>query len=203
MHRYVNTLYNSNMHSVAFRSCMNCDPPSLESPHGVCYAVQSYDRYFVREFGKMKKPSVHEMKAEIYRRGPISCSVDASFVEKGRYTPGDTVRVTDQEWDLDHDISVAGWGVDPATGDEYWIVRNSWGSFMHDSGWFKVRLGRNSMGIESECNWAVIDAMPVRKNWGPSDVDKEFASSVDSPRLGTEERMMNLFQFEKTFTDNS
>jgi cathepsin X len=182
---------------------MNTDPPTPEAPHGVSYAVQSYDRYFVTEYGRMKKPSIHEMKAEIYRRGPISCSVDASFVEKGRYKPGDIVRVTDQEWDLDHDISVTGWGVDEATGDEYWIVRNSWGSFMHDGGWFKVLLGHNSMGIESECNWAVIDPVPVKKNWGPSDVGMEFASGFEAPRLGTEWKMMNFFHFEKSFTDNS
>jgi cathepsin X len=197
-------LYSAEEHGCsAFRNCMNCDPPTPDAPHGVCYPVQSYDRYFVREYGRMKKPSVHEMKAEIFRRGPISCSVDASFVEKGHYKPGDIVRVKDQEWDLDHDISIAGWGFDEESGDSFWIVRNSWGSFMHSDGWFKVLMGVNSMGIESECNWAVIDPVPVRKNWGPSDVNMEFASAVDAPRLGTEEMMMDLFKFEKPFTDNS
>jgi cathepsin X len=151
----------------------------------------------------MKSPSIHEMKAEIYRRGPISCSVDASFVEKGKNKPGDIVRVKDQEWDLDHDISIAGWGVDETSGEEYWIVRNSWGSFLHADGWFKVLLGVNSMGIESECNWAVIDATPVRKNWGPADVNFEFASAFESPRLGSGEKMKNFFGFEKPLTDIS
>ena len=136
------------------------------------------------------------MKAEIYRRGPISCSVDASLVERGKYRAGDIVRVKDQEWDLDHDISVAGWGVDSETGEEYWIVRNSWGSFMHEDGWFKVILGSNSMGIEEECNWAVIDAVPVRKNWGPSDIEREFASAVDAPRLGSDARNAKFFGFD-------
>lgn len=197
-------LYSAQEHGcTAFRNCMNCDPPTLESPHGVCYAVQSYDRYFVREYGKLKKPSVHEMKAEIFRRGPISCSVDASFVEKGQYKPGDIVRVKDLKWDLDHDISVAGWGVDKETGEEYWIVRNSWGSFMHEDGWFKVLLGHNSMGIEHECSWAVIDPEPVRKSWGPSDVNQEFASALTPPRMGNNDKMMQFFGFDKEITDNS
>ena len=197
-------LYSAEEHGcTAFRNCMNCDPPTLESPHGVCYAVQSYDRFFVREYGKLKKPSIHEMKAEIFRRGPISCSVDASFVEKGQYKSGDIVRVKNQEWDLDHDISVAGWGVDKETGEEYWIVRNSWGSFMHEDGWFKVLLGHNSIGIEHECSWAVIDPEPVRKSWGPSDVNQEFSSAVTPPRMGHNDKMMQFFGFEKEITDNS
>ena len=183
-------LYSAQEHGCsAFRNCMNCDPPTEEAPNGVCYPVQSYDRYFVTEFGRMKKPTVHEMKAEIFRRGPISCSVDASFVEKGKYKPGDVVRVQGQEWDLDHDISIAGWGRDEASNEEYWIVRNSWGSFLHDQGWFKVQLGVNSMGIESECNWAVIDPSPVRKNWGPSDISREFASGTNQPRVGNDKKM--------------
>ena len=197
-------LYSAQEHTCsAFRNCMNCDPPTPDAPHGVCYPVQSYDRYFVREFGRMKRPTVHEMKAEIFRRGPISCSVDASFVDGGKYKPGDIVRAQQAEWDLDHDISVAGWGVDEASGDEYWIVRNSWGSFMHQDGWFKVLLGSNTMGIESECNWAVIDAAPVRKNWGPDDTGYEFASAFQPPRVGSNEKMSELFGFERPITDNS
>ena len=197
-------LYSAQEHTCsAFRNCMNCDPPTVESPQGVCYPVQSYDRYFVSEYGRMKKPSIHEMKAEIYQRGPISCSVDASFVDNGKYKAGDIVRAKDQEWDLDHDISVAGWGVDEISGDEYWIVRNSWGSFMHEDGWFKVLLGVNSMGIESECNWAVIDGTPVRKNWGPSDTSHEFASGFSSPRLGHSDKMMKFFGFDQPITDNT
>ena len=80
-----------------FRNCMNCDPP-LEPTLGAqaekkqrCYPVQRYGRYFVREFGRMKRPTVAAMQAEIRTRGPISCSVDASSLEYGRYKVGDII----------------------------------------------------------------------------------------------------------------
>ena len=35
----------------------------------------------------------------------------------------------EQDRDLDHVISVVGWGVDESTGWKYWRIRNSWGTY--------------------------------------------------------------------------
>ena len=181
-----------------YRNCMNCEPPTDEAPLGICYPVQSYNRYFVSEYGRMINPTVHEMKAEIFRRGPISCSIDCSSVTHARYRVGDIVTTpipASGEWDLDHVISIAGWGYDEKSGLEYWIVRNSWGTFWGDQGWFKVALGNNTLGIESECNWAVMDPNPVRANYGPSDTDREFASESEPPTHGELKFAAKFFGF--------
>jgi cathepsin X len=181
-----------------YRNCMNCEPPTSEAPLGVCYPVQSYNRYFVSEYGSMEKPSVHEMKAEIFKRGPITCSIDASSIGHGKYQKGDIVSTelpVSGEWDLDHVVSVAGWGYDEVRNLEYWIVRNSWGTFWGDQGWFNVALGNNTIGIETECNWAVMDGKPVRGNFGPSDIDREFASAQYSPTRDDEVTASKIFGF--------
>ena len=194
---FVNELY---IYSLAFRNCMNCETSS-DTPAGVCFPVQSYTRYFVSEYGKMPNPTIHQMKAEIFKRGPISCSIDANYITNGQYLPGDIVTVTSPknetaEWDLDHVVSVAGWGVDEQSGMEYWIVRNSWGTFwLSDRGWFKVLLGVNAIGIESDCNWAVVDPQGVRNDWGPSDIYREFPSSSITPKPGQEEQNAEFFGF--------
>jgi cathepsin X len=152
----------------------------------------------------MINPTVHEMKAEIFRRGPISCSIDCSSVTHGRYKPGDIVTTTiplSGEWDLDHVISVAGWGYDDKTGLEYWVVRNSWGTFWGDQGWFKVALGNNTLGIESECNWAVVDPIPIRANYGPSDIEREFASQSEPPTHGEMKFASKFFGFIENPTE--
>ena len=44
------------------------------------------------------------------------------------YTHGVYYDVTNNT-DIDHDISVVGYGYDEETGWDYWLVRNSWGTY--------------------------------------------------------------------------
>ena len=87
------------------------------------------------------------MMKEIYSRGPIACGVDASKLlnyESGILNlPGGGI---------DHVISVVGWGTDAKQGF-YWIVRNSWGEFWGEMGFF--RLASGALNIEDQCSWAV------------------------------------------------
>lgn len=76
------------------------------------------------------------MKAEIYTRGPISCSIEATKLFDA-YTGG----IFSQELLIvkaNHEISVVGWGIE--NGIEYWIGRNSWGTYWGDYGFFKIKM---------------------------------------------------------------
>lgn len=55
--------------------------------------------------------------------------------------------------ELDHDISLVGYGVE--NGTKYWLGRNSWGSYWGINGFFKIVRGTNNLNIESHCGWAV------------------------------------------------
>merc|ERR1711871_815469 len=54
-----------------------------------------------------------------------------------------------------HAVAVSGFGTDPKTGTEFWIVRNSWGRYFGEDGWFRIQKGTNNLGIENQCAWGV------------------------------------------------
>eukprot|EP00966_Prymnesium_polylepis_P322039 7378313-Prymnesium_polylepis.1 len=61
---------------------------------------------------------------------------------------------------LDHDVEITGWG-ETADGQQYWHVRNSWGVYWGEQGWFRLAKGIDNLGVESqECSWAT-----PKKTW--------------------------------------
>ena len=70
---------------------------------------------------------VENMKKEIWKRGPIGCGVDAT--EKFDKYMGGVFRQKLKHPGINHEISVVGWGRDQETGEEYWVGRNSWGTY--------------------------------------------------------------------------
>jgi len=114
-------------------------------PQGFCAALNHYPNATISDYGSISGAAA--MQKEIFNRGPIACGVDA--VPLLKYTGG---IATDSGSGVDHVISVVGWGTDEKEG-KYWIVRNSWGQFWGEMGYFRAKFG--SLMLEEQCSWAV------------------------------------------------
>lgn len=81
------------------------------------------------------------MMNQIYQNGPISCGINAEPLLN--YTGGIINSTAEKE--INHEVSIVGWGSKPYP---HWIVRNSWGSFWGEGGFFRIIRGTNNLGIE-------------------------------------------------------
>lgn len=116
-----------------------------------CDNVPKYTTYRISQYGGVS--GVAKMKAEIFARGPIGCGIHVS--DKFVAYSGGVYSEHKLFPSINHVVSVVGWGVDPVDG-EYWIGRNSWGTYWGETGFFRIvtRSGYD-LGLASGCDWAV------------------------------------------------
>jgi cathepsin X len=133
--------------------CRNCDPNKGCFAMGAEPGKNNFTKYYVDEFGRINSTdyaaNAKQMIAEIGVRGPIACAVCVTPAFEA-YTGGvfdDTTNCTS----LDHSISIAGYGTE--NGTDYWIGRNSWGTYWGEDGWFRIVRGTNNLGVEKDCAW--------------------------------------------------
>ena len=48
-----------------------------------------------------------------------------------------------------HEVEVVGFGIEKGT--KYWIIRNHWGSYWGEKGFFRLIRGINNLWIEHNC----------------------------------------------------
>lgn len=96
-----------------------------------------------------ENPSVDEIKAAIYKYGPVSVGVavdDAFSSYRGGIFEDTGYR------SLNHAVNIVGWG------NGYWIMRNSWGTDWGENGFMRIKFGAN--GIGAWANYVVYNKEP-------------------------------------------
>jgi len=116
-------------------------------------------RYFTSDYyflGGYYGASTEEvMVRELLTRGPFSAAFevypDFRQYKTGIYHHTGLVAARIFEpFDLtNHVVLVVGYGVDEASGEKYWIVKNSWAETFGEKGYFRIRRGTNEAAFES------------------------------------------------------
>ena len=109
--------------------------------------IKTYPKITVSEYGTVVGDE--NIMSEIYFRGPVSAYINANCIEE--YTGGINMYDTCNSHITNHAIQLNGWGTE--NGIDYWIGRNSWGTYWGEHGFFRiVRGGKYNPG---RAFWAV------------------------------------------------
>lgn len=128
--------------------CQTCS--TFSESGGVCQQLKYFPNASIKSYGIIS--GYTKIQKEIKKNGPVACSINADPILNYQ---GDILDLPDNSKTPNHIVSIVGWDFDEKTKDSYWIIRNSWGEYWGDMGFFRLKLGENQLGIESECVWAI------------------------------------------------
>ena len=96
-----------------------------------------------------------EVKEFLYETGPLAIALNADPLQT--YSSGilDLTSTRCPSSGINHAVLLVGYGV--SNGTNYWIVKNSWGKSWGESGYFRIRRGNGTCGVNCYVITAIVE----------------------------------------------
>lgn len=108
--------------------------------------VQSYVNVTGGEAGLMDAVANH---------GPVAVAINAAMKDFYYYQGGIYSNPNCDPNDRDHEVLVVGYGTE--NGQDYWLLKNSWGVIWGEKGFFRMARNKGNMcGVAAEARYAVL-----------------------------------------------
>lgn len=127
---------------------------AYEAAEGYCRFKSAYIGAKITGFSNVPA-SESSLKAAVASVGPVSVAIDASHRSLQFYTGGIYYEPACSSTQLDHAVLAVGYGSNGS--QDYWIVKNSWGTSWGVSGYFMLlRNYHNQCGIASMASYPLV-----------------------------------------------
>ena len=95
-----------------------------------------------------------EIKEFLYQTGPLAIALNADPLQT--YSSGilDLTSTKCPSSGINHAVTLVGYGTQSST--DYWIIKNSWGKSWGESGYFRIRRGNGTCGVNCYITTALV-----------------------------------------------
>jgi C1A family cysteine protease len=107
----------------------------------------------VTSYTDIESGNEEDLKDATANVGPISIAVDANSGWQS-YTGGIFKPSFCNPNHLNHGVAIVGYGTE--NGQEYWIIRNSWGESWGEGGYIRIAYGSNICGLANEACYPTV-----------------------------------------------
>ena len=92
-----------------------------------------------------------------FSKGPVTVGIDASHWSFNHYRGGIYRRENCSTSALDHAVLAVGYGVDEDSGEEFYILKNSWGADWGEGGYMRMaRTWANMCGVATHATLPIV-----------------------------------------------
>ncbi|XP_036969326.1 procathepsin L isoform X2 [Acanthopagrus latus] len=120
-----------------------------------CYYDSSLAVAHIRDYRFIAKGDEQALADAVATIGPITVAIDADHSSFLFYSSGIYDEPNCNPNNLSHAVLLVGYGTEG--GQDYWIIKNSWGSSWGEGGYMRViRDGRNTCGIASYALYPIV-----------------------------------------------
>ena len=98
-----------------------------------------------------------KVKAAVHQQ-PVSVAIAANNKYIHSYASGiiDAADCGHGPYDrINHAVLIVGYGINEATGLDYWLIKNSWNTTWGNKGYVKIKIDENYLGVCGVQSWPV------------------------------------------------
>ena len=87
---------------------------------------------------------------QVLAEHPILVGVSATTIHFLHYSSGilDFPGCSGNDDTSEHYMLLVGWGVDKSSGEEYWLLKNSWGTQWGDQGYIRIAIADDICAVQ-------------------------------------------------------